>query len=90
MIVDFGDNVEFLTAKLNFDQIALRLISAYGLQEKEKTDLAEDFFNNISVQLNRSLLSGDPVMLIDDLSAKLGKDIIIGDIYDMSTNGEHL
>ena len=29
-------------------------------------------------------------MLIDDLNAKLGKDIIKGDTHDMSTNGEHL
>ena len=63
---------------------------AYCLQEKEKTDLVEDFFNNISVQLNMSMLSRDSVMLIGDLDAKLGKDIIKGDIHDMSTNGEHL
>ena len=64
MIIDFGDNAEFLTVRLNFGQLALRLISAYDPQEKEKTDLFKDFFNNISVQLNRSVLSGDPVMLI--------------------------
>ena len=27
---------------------------------------------------------------LDDLDARLGKDIIKGDIHDMSTNGEHL
>ena len=43
MIVDFGDNAEFLTVRLNFGQFALRLILAYGPQEKEKTDLVEDF-----------------------------------------------
>ena len=36
------------------------------------------------------MLSGDPVMSIGDLNAKLGKDIIKGVIHDMSTNGEHL
>ena len=59
MIIDFGDNAEFLTVRLNSDQFALRLILAYGPQEKENTDLVEDFLNNISVQLNRSILSGD-------------------------------
>ena len=29
-------------------------------------------------------------MLIGDVNAKLGKDIIKGDIQDKSTNGEHL
>ena len=67
MIIDFGDNAEFLTVRLNFGQFALRLILAYCPQEK---DLVEDFLNNISVQLNRSVLSGDPVMLIGDLNAK--------------------
>ena len=38
MIIDFGDNAEFLTVRLNFGQFALRLILAYGPQEKEKTD----------------------------------------------------
>ena len=90
MIIDFGDNAEFLTVRINFGQVALRLILANGPQEKEKRDLVEDFFNNISVQLNRSTLSGDPVMLIGDLNAKLGKDIIKGDVHDKSTNGEHL
>ena len=90
MIIDFGDNAEFLTVRLNFGQFAVILILAYGPQEKEKTNLVEDFLNNISVQLNRSVMSGDPVMLIGDLNAKIGKDIIKGDIHDMSTNGEHL
>ena len=57
---------------------------------RKKTDLVEDFLNNISAQLNRPVLSGDPVMSIGDLNAKLGKDIIKEDIHDMSTNGEHL
>ena len=39
MIIDFGDNAEFLTVRLNFGQFALRLILAYGPQGKEKTDL---------------------------------------------------
>ena len=90
IIIDFGDNAEFLTVRLNFGQFALRPILAYGPKEKEKTDLVEDFLNNISVQLNRSVLSGDPVMLIGDLHAKLGKDVIKEDTHDMSTNGEHL
>ena len=56
LIIDFGDNAEFLTVRLNFGQFVLRLILAYDLQEKEKTDLVEDFFDNISVQLNRYML----------------------------------
>ena len=36
MIIDFGDNAEFLTVRINFGQFALRLILAYGPQEKRR------------------------------------------------------
>ena len=40
MIIDFSDNAEFLTVRINFGQFALRLILAYGPEEKEKADFS--------------------------------------------------
>ena len=63
---------------------------AYGPQEYSSKQETDDFYENISIQLNRALIAGEPVVLAGDFNAKLGKDIILQDIHDMSSNGRHL
>ena len=68
----------------------IRLILAYGPQEYNSKQETDDFYENITIQLNRALIAGDSVVLARDFNAKLGKDIIPHDTHDMSFNGKHL
>ena len=48
----------------------------------------DDFFTQISIQVNRAILSGNSVMLVGDFNAKLGKGLIKGDVHDINANGK--
>ena len=60
----------------------------YGPQENDKTK--SDFYENISVEIERCLVSGDSLLLTGDFNAKLGVDIIQNDIHSMTKNGKSL
>ena len=49
-----------------------------------------DFYDSISVQVERDNLAGDSVFLVRDFNAKLGTDIITGEIHQMSNNGPRI
>ena len=90
LVIDYGENAEFITVRLCFGLESIRLILAYGPQEGDAKDEIEDFYENLQIQIDRSVLKGDSVLLVGDLNAKLGKTVINSDIHDMSTNGKLL
>ena len=89
-MIDYGENAEFITVRLCFGLESIRLILAYGPQEGDAKDEIEDFYENLQIQIDRSVLKGDSVLLVGDLNAKLGKTVINRDIHDMSANGKLL
>ena len=60
---------------------------AYGPQEYDSKEVIDEFYQNVMIQIERALGSDDSVCLIGDLNAKLGNDIILSDIHEISLNG---
>ena len=60
----------------------------YCPQENDSED-KDSFYHDISVQVEMAYLNGDSVM-VGDLNAKLGYDVIPNDLHPMSNNGEQL
>ena len=58
--------------------------------ENDQVDKVKQFYENISLQVNGSLLAGDYVFLAGDMNAKVGKNLIKCDVHDMSSNGKYL
>ena len=83
-----GENAEFITIKATLGTKQIRIILAYGPQEGSSVQDTDDFFTQISIQVNRAILSGNSVMLVGDFNAKLGKGLIQGDVHDISANGK--
>ena len=50
----------------------MRLIFAYGPQEKVPDNTRETFQHNAGIQVERRKLSGETVLLTGDFNAKLG------------------
>ena len=75
-----------IKAALGAKQICI--ILAYGPQEGSSMQDIDDFFTQISIQVNRAILSGNSVMLVGDFNAKLGKGLIKGDVHGISANGK--
>ena len=62
----------------------------YGPQEKDTEENRKAFYEDLSVEIERCLLSGDSLLLASDFSAKLGSEIINCDTHTMSRNGKLL
>ena len=90
MMIDEGENADFLTVKLEVCGKCIRLILVYGPQEKVPENTRETFWHNISIQVERAKLSGETVSLTGDFHAKLGTLFVPGDVHDTSTNGKYL
>ena len=61
----------------------------YGPQENDSED-KDSFYHDISVQVEMAYLNGDSIIMVGDLKAKLGYDVIPNDPHPMSNNGEQL
>ena len=86
VLVDEGDNADFLTVKLLLPDNNVRLILVYGPQEDASEVEKSMFYDRVTYQIEREKLVGESVILIGDFNAKLGKDLIKNDIRDMSKN----
>ena len=88
VMIERGENAEFITIKAALGAKQIRIILAYGPQEGSSMQDIDDLFTQISIQVNRAILSGNSVMLVGDFNAKLGKGLIKGDVHDISANGK--
>ena len=66
------------------------MILVYGSQENDPEINRNLFYQNLSIQIEQAFLSGDSVIMVIDFNAKLGKDVIGGDVHPMSPNGKLL
>ena len=90
MMIDKGENADFLSVKIEIFGKCIRLILVYGPQEKVPESTRETFWDNIGIQVEREKLSGETVLLTGDFNAKLGSLFLPGDVHDTSTNGKYL
>ena len=86
-MVESGENAEFITIKAALGTKQIRIILACGLQEGSPMQDMDDFFTQISIQVNRAILSGNSFMLVGDFKTKLGKGLTKGYVHDISANG---
>ena len=92
VMIDEGENAEFVTVSLDFGGTHFRLICVYSPQENNPVAELDNFYENLSMQITRACLAGDPVFLAGDFNAKLGRQFISDDIHvhDISSNGNCL
>ena len=90
IMTDSGNKAEFITVRLNgnTNNDHIRIILAYSSQKKDIQGVT-DFYQNMSVQIERAHLKRDNVILVGDFSAKLGSEIIACD-HPMSSSGKLL
>ena len=62
----------------------------YGTQEKDTEENREAFDEDLSVEIERCLLSDDSLLLAGNFNAKLSSEIIHCDTHTMSRNGKLL
>ena len=77
VMIDKGQGAEFITVRLGFGAVFVRMILVYGPQEKENINTVSSFYENIIVQTERAVLAGDSVFLVGDFNAKLGRVLFL-------------
>ena len=79
---DKGQAAEFITVRMGFGAVFVRMTLVCGPQEKDNIKTISSFYETITVQTVRAVLARDSVFLVDDFNAKLGRSIIPIDRYD--------
>ena len=59
-------------------------------QKNACEDEKDKFYDDLNIEVERAKLCGEQVLIVGDLNAKLGHPIIKNDVFDISTNGQHL
>ena len=85
-----SENAELITVRMEGKYNGLRIVLVYGPQGKDTEENREAFYEDLSVEIERCLLSGDSLFLAGDFSAKLDSEIINYDTHTMSRNGKLL
>ena len=83
VMVSQGDDTDFVTVRLKNNREGIRFILAYGPQENDPGINRNLFYQNLSIQIEQAFLTGDSVIMVGDFNAKLGKDVIGGDVHPM-------
>ena len=63
-----------LTVKIVYPLVNLRIIIVHAPQETDSQDKRLEFFEELSVQVERGLTSGDELLVVGDLNARIGMD----------------
>ena len=82
MMINEGENAEFLTVKREVFGKCIRLILVYGPQEKVEST-RETFWHNIGIQVERANLSRETVLLTGDFNEKLSSLFVPGDVVNI-------
>ena len=68
------DNDNILVGRLSLGDLHVRIIACYAPQEVDLKDDREKFFEDLSIEVEKSKLSSDGFLVIGDLNAKLDWD----------------
>ena len=81
-----NDNI--LSVKVSFPEISMRVVVAYGPQENDSVENKEDFFKDLSIEVEASIVNGDMLMLVGDLNSRI--ELVDGKVRAVSRNGKYL
>ena len=73
IMVDEGEDAEVATVKMEFGNMCFRLLVVYGPQESDHIDKINQFYENLSLQIERASLTGDPILMVGDIMLNLAK-----------------
>ena len=77
VMIDEGENAEFITICLDFGGVHFRLICIYSPQENDSIDQLDGVYKAISSQITRACLANDFVFLVGDLMLNLAGSLLV-------------
>ena len=77
-----------MTVKIEYQDINIRVVIGHAPQETAKYEERSDFFNELAEQVERALTSGDKLIVVGDMNARIEKSG--GTLQGISPNGKLL
>ena len=88
--VTHTDDERVLTCRVECKNEVVRVVTAYGPQENEDAEDRKDFFIKFGIEIEKCIHSGDGVIVVGDLNAKLEHNKERNEINPDSGNGSLL
>ena len=90
LIREGDDENEFLTVQAQLGDKSTRIITGYGVQEKENYTKRAQFFAKLKDEICSAEISGCSIFIELDAISKVGPNLIPGDPHEQSDNGKML
>ena len=79
-----------MTLKIGYPTFNLRVVVAHAPQESDKVEARQEFFEELSVQVERCLTSGDELVVLGDLNGRIAWDVDCCVAVNDSPNGKQV
>ena len=79
---------DIIVVRIEMAQSTVRIILGYAPQENEPTEIREQFFTELEIEVSRCNMAGEIPIILGDLNAKI--EIYENKLEAMSSNGKHL
>ena len=80
---------DIAAGRISLGDRGFRIITCHAPQEDDLKDVREEFFEDLSIEIDKSKLAGEECVVIGDLNSKIDIDDA-GDIYHETANGKLL
>ena len=88
MEVTSSTSNNILVVKMTINNASIRVVIAYGPQESEPSEIKEEFYRELEIEVKACEINGDHMILVGDLNSKIEG----GESYikPLSNNGKYL
>ena len=83
-----NDEIEVMVIEININGIKIRLINAYGPQEKQKVDMKQKFWDQLNHEVSSAENLSCGIILQMDDNLRAGPSVIPGDPNPQNNNGK--
>ena len=63
-----------LTVKITYPSVTVRIIMGHAPQETDPLELRQEFYEELAVQVERCITSGDEMVVVGDLNARIKEE----------------
>ena len=88
MEVTSSTSNNILVVKMTINNASIRVVIAYGPQESEPSEIKEEFYRELEIEVKACEINGDHMILVGDLNSKI--EDCDSYIKPLSNNGKYL
>ena len=88
LVYEGNDDIEIMVIEINVNGSRIRIMNAYGPQEKQKVEMKQKFWDRLDSEINNAENLGCGLIFQMDGNLRAGLSIIPGDPNPQNKNGK--